>query len=172
MRNEARFVVETHGHIGTLYRKRGTEGDEWNGLPGDPTEGEVRFFDNSPLCLYDMQRYGVDMVLLKPSIPGTTNEDHLALVEKHPDKFRAFCSDMTLRTKCARGEAKWTLDAAAEEVEAALKTGKFIGIGEMVPMDWRLKKIYTFEERLEEFRVFAELAKKYSVTIDFHEFSW
>jgi len=128
-------------------------------------------FDNSPLCLYDMERYGIDMCLLKPSQPGTTNEMQAALVDKYPDKFRAFCADQNLRTAATRGEAKWTLDDAADEVEKALQTGKFIGIGEFVPMDRDPDKEYTFKERLNEYRTFAKLAQKYGVTLDFHDFS-
>ena len=58
-----------------------------------------------------------------------------------------------------------------EEVEAALKTGKFVGIGEFVPKNFDQKKVYTFRERLDEFRAFMDLATKYNVTIDFHEWS-
>ena len=174
MHYEARFVVDTHTHITTLYQPKGHKGllppdkmKDWVGLGG----GEIEPFDNSPLCLYDMERYGIDMCLLKPSVLGTTNEMQAMLVDKHPDKFRAFCADQTLKLKAWRGEAKWTLDAAAEEVEAALKTGKFIGIGEFVPRNPDRTRIYTFEERLNEYRTFAELAQKYGVTVDFHDFS-
>jgi len=172
MHYEARFVVDTHVHITTLYRPKGKPQGTWTGLPSAPDEGEVEYFDNSPLCLYDMKRYGIDMCLLKPSVVGTTNEAQAELVERYPDKFRAFCSDQTLKIKCARGEAKWSVEAAAEEVEAALKTGKFIGIGEFVPRNWERKKVYGFEERLNEYRIFMDLARKYNVTIDFHEFAW
>src|SRR4030042_3989831 len=136
-----------------------------------PDAGEVVHLDNSPLTLYDMERYGVDMCLLKPSMQGTTNEYQADLVRKYPDKFRAFCADQTTKLKIARGEATWSLDAAAEEVEEALKTGMFIGIGEFIPQDWDPKKIYTFEERLNEYRVFMELARKYGVSVDFHDFT-
>ena len=71
---------------------------------------------------------------------GNTNESHAELVDRYPDKFRAFCSDGKLRIKCSRGEAKWNLDDAAAEVEAALKTGKFIGIGEFVPRTWTRRR--------------------------------
>ena len=173
MRYEARFVVDPHAHITTLYKPAGAKSLEleakglWNGL-----NGEVEPFDNSPMCLYDMERYGIDMCLLKPSMIGTTNESQAALVDKYPDKFGAFCADQTLKLKVWREEAKWTLDAAADEVEAALKTGKFVGIGEFVPRDTDPKKVYTFKERLDEYRTFAELAQKYGVTMDFHEFAW
>lgn len=169
MRAAGRFVVETHGHITTLYKPKGKAGDDWEGLPHGPGDGEVEVYDNSGLALYDMDRYGVDMVLLKPSVPGTTNEFQAGLVKKYPDKFRAFCADQTLRLKIARGEATWSLQAAAEEVEAALKTGNFIGIGEFVPKDLDPRRIYTFEERLKEYRVFMELARTYGVSVDFHD---
>ena len=171
MHYAARFVIDTHTHITTLYKPKGKKSLElavkglWTGL-----NGEVEPFDNSPLCLYDMERYGIDMCLLKPSMIGTTNEAQAELVDRYPDKFRAFCADQTLKLKVWRGEAKWTLDAAAEEVEAALKTGKFIGIGEFVPRNPDRTRLYAFKERLDEYRVFAELAKKYGVTIDFHDF--
>jgi predicted TIM-barrel fold metal-dependent hydrolase len=173
MRAAGRFVVEAHGHITTLYKSKGTPpGDYFGGLTNTFSDGEVEYFDNSPLTLYDMERYGVDMVLLKPSQVGNTNESQADLVDRYPDKFRAFCADMKLRIKCARGEAKWNLDDAAAEVEAALQTGKFIGIGEFVPRDMDEKKVYTFAERLNEYRTFCELAQKYNVSIDFHDFAW
>jgi predicted TIM-barrel fold metal-dependent hydrolase len=192
MRYEARFVVDTHVHITTLYKPK----------KGSP--GEVEAFDNSPLCLYDMARYGVDMGILLPSAVGAMTYTQLAdqlpkelyqdldllvwtpkgkdtlvdgpsatidmLVEKYPDKFRACCADQTLKCKVARGEARWTLDAAVEEVEARLKTGKYVGIGEFVPSD--PKKTYTYRERLDEFRTFMDLAAKYEVTLGYHEIAF
>jgi len=172
MHYQGRFVVETHAHITTLYQPKGTPEGRWRGLANAPEDGEVEYFDNSALTLYDMERYGVDMCLLKPSMIGTTNEAQADLVDRYPDKFRAFCCDQTTKLKAARGEAKWTLEAAAEEVEAALKTGRYVGIGEFVPRDWDDKKVYGFEERLNEYRIFMELARKYDVTIDFHDFAW
>ena len=55
----ARFVVDTHSHITTLYKPKGvTKGwnfpANWSGLGG-----ELEVFDNSPFTLYDMQTYGV-----------------------------------------------------------------------------------------------------------------
>jgi len=164
MRAAARFVVDTHGHITTLYKPARGEADrDWDGL-----SAEVKPEDNSALTLYDMGRYGIDMLLLKPSIVGTTNEAQSKLVDQYPARFRAFCCDQTLKIKVARGEATWTLEVAADEVEAALKTGRFIGIGEFVPRDPH--KEYTFKERLDDYRTFCELARKYGVSIDFHDF--
>ena len=172
MHYEGRFVVETHAHISTLYRPKGKPEGFWSGLPSAPEDGEVEVYDNSALTLYDMERYGVDMVLLKPSVTGTTNESQAKMVADHPGKFASYCCDQKLKIKCARGETVWTLQAAADEVEAALKTGQFIGIGEFVPRNWDRRKIYGFEERLNEYRVFAELARDYDVVLDFHDFTW
>jgi predicted TIM-barrel fold metal-dependent hydrolase len=171
MSKAGRFLVETHAHITTLYQPE-WEVENWRGLANSKEDGACSYFDNSPLTLYDMEIYGVDMCLLKPSMIGTTNEAQADLVERYPDKFRAFCSDQKTKYKNATGEAEWTLEAAYNEVEDALKTGKFIGIGEFVPRDWSPSKVYTFAERLEEYRMFAGLARKYKVSMDFHEFSW
>jgi predicted TIM-barrel fold metal-dependent hydrolase len=140
----------------------------WTGL-----HGELETFDNSALTLYDMQRYGVDMCILLPSIIGTTNEMQAKLVDRYPNKFRACCSDQKLKIKVWRGEAEWTLEAALEEVETALKTGKFVGIGEFAPgmhpgLNIR-KTPPTYRQRLDEFRTFMDLAAKYGVVVDWHE---
>ena len=178
MRYEARFVVDTHAHITTLYKpnlqdprtKEIAEKGLWNGL-----NGMLETFDNSPFTLYDMDRYGVDMCILKPSIIGTTNEMQAKIVDKNPDKFRACCSDQKLKIKVWRGEVEWTLEAAIEEVEAALNwgKGKFVDIGEFAPgmhpgIQIR-KKPPTSRERLDEFRAFLDLAAKYGVCMDWHE---
>ena len=172
MRYEARFVVETHAYLTTLYKPHGKKSMEleakglWSGL-----NGEVESFNNSALCLYDMDRYGVDMCILKPSVTGTTNEMQAELVDKYPDKFRAMCNDQNLKIKVWRGECEWTLEAALEEVDAALKTGKYVGIGESAPGSYVRHKKFTFRERLDEYRTFMDLAAKYDVTMDWREYS-
>ena len=170
MHYAGRLVIDTHTHITTKYDPAGEKSLElarqgkWSGL-----NGEVAPFDNSPLCLYDMERYGIDMCLLKPSVVGTLNESQANLVDKYPDKFRAFCADQTLKLNVWREEAKWTLDDAADEVEKALKTGKYIGIGEFAPGQPDYNYVYSFKERLDEYRTFAEPAQKYGVSLDFHD---
>tara|TARA_Y100000310_G_scaffold344726_1_gene459077 strand:- start:4771 stop:5820 length:1050 start_codon:yes stop_codon:yes gene_type:complete len=164
MRHAARYVVETHAHISTLYEPVEAKSKNWQGVAVP--------VDNSAMCLYDMERYGIDMTFIKPpSQIGPPNEMHAEMVDRHPDKFRAFCTDQTQKLKVAQGEAEWDIDSSAAEVDAALATGRFIGIGEFVPRDWDSRKVYTFEERLGEFRIFMELARKHGVTIDYHEFS-
>jgi len=128
-------------------------------------------FDNSPLTLNDMERYGVDMAVLLPSWPGTTSEMQLELVNNNPGKFVAMCSDQKLRIAVCKGEVEWTLQAAVDEVEALLKTGNYVGIGEFTPRNFHPKKIYEFKERLDEYRTFAELARKYDVVLSYHDWA-
>ena len=65
----ARFIVQTHAHISTLYKPVTTKNRNW--------PGEAEVFDNSEMCLYDMGRYGVDICFIKsPSQLGPSNDFH------------------------------------------------------------------------------------------------
>jgi hypothetical protein len=46
MHYEARFVIDTHGHITTLYKPKGKPKGFWSGLPAAPDEGEVEPYNN------------------------------------------------------------------------------------------------------------------------------
>jgi len=177
-RSIARFVVDTHCHITTLYQPGTEEGwemverGEWNGL-----QKELEPFDNCFLTMYDMDRYGVDMAILLPSIPGTLNETQAKLVKRFPDKFRACCSDQKTVLNAIRGEEPWSFKAALKEVEAALKTGNFVGIGEFPPGSFaRSQQIpggegaMSFEQRVEEWAALCELGIRYDVPILCHDF--
>lgn len=174
MSKMGRFVVETHGHISTLYESVGAKAqpEGWTGLPMGPGDGEVEHVENIGLTLWDMDCYGVDMVMLYPSMIGTTNEGLLDIVDKHPDKFRAFCADQTTKLKAQRDGIPWTIDAAAREIDDCLATGRYIGIGEFVPRNWDKDHIYTFEERFNEYCIFCEIAQKYKVPLAYHEVQW
>ena len=173
----ARFVVDTHCHITTLYQPGTEEGwqmverCEWNGL-----EYELEPFDNAPLTLYDMDRYGVDMAILLPSIPGTLNETQAKLVKRFPDRFRACCSDQKTVLNAMRGGPPWNFKKALEEIEEALKTGWFVGIGEFVPgtragsgLIPGLTGGVSLERRLDEWAAICELGIKYEVPVLCHD---
>lgn len=178
MRNIARFVVDTHMHITTLYQPATEEGweqvanYEWTGL-----NNEVEPFDNCFLSMYDMDRYGVDMGILLTSIVGTTNETQAKLVKRFPDRFRACCCDQKTLLKAKRGEAAWSMKAALAEIEDALKTGWFVGIGEFGPgayarvlkLPGALDKV-TMEQRVDEWNAICELGVKYDVPVLCHDF--
>ena len=176
-RSIARYVVDTHCHITTLYQPATdagwemVENEEWTGL-----HAEVQPFDNCFLTLYDMDRYGVDMAVWLPSIPGTTNESQAKLVKRFPDRFRACCSDQKTVLAAMRGEKPWTFKAALAEVDEALATGWFVGIGEFAPGS-AARSLQVpgaegpcdFEERVEEWAALCELATKYDVPVLCHD---
>ena len=177
MRSISRFAVDTHMHISTLYmpakdNEKSLEMWEegvWNGLTW-----EVEHYDNDKIAIYDMDRYGIDMAILLPSIPGTTNEHQAALVEKHPDRFRACCSDQTTRLLIVQGKLpNWKFEMSLDEVAAALKTGKYVGIGEFSPglcmYYLRTAPIPSFQERREQYKAMCDLAVQYDVPVHFHD---
>ena len=176
MRNIARFVVDTHSHISTLYQPKGENSlsiranGRWNGMVG-----EVEAYDNTALAIYDMDRFGVDIAILLPSMCGTYNETQVKLMNKHPGRFRACCSDQTTMTRTMLGEINnWNLQMSLDEIEAALKTGNFVGIGEFVPglniYRYGYYPAPEFEQRVEEWDAICELAEKYDVPVHFHEY--
>jgi hypothetical protein len=127
-----------------------------------------------------MDRYGVDMAVLLPSIPGTLNETQAKLVKRFPNKFRACCSDQRTILNAVQGKTPWTFKAALAEVEEALMTGWFVGIGEFSPgsscrnlqlpgMEGKV----SFEQRVEEWAALCELGVKYDVPVLCHDqFVW
>ncbi len=176
-RSIARYVVDTHCHITTLYQPATEAGwakaehEEWTGLAD-----ELAPFDNCFLTLYDMDRYGVDMAVLLPSISGTLNETQAKLVKRFPDRFRACCSDQKTILSAMRGERPWSFAAALAEVEEALKTGWFVGIGEFAPGAYArhlqvpgAEGPVSFEERVEEWGALCELGVKYDVPVLCHD---
>ena len=127
MQKLGRFVVDTHVHS-----QRHAAGKDLKGSKDYGDLGHAMFniiaYDNSPRLLYDMECYGVDMCVLLPAF-GMTNETNVEQVKKYPDKFVAVCQAKETRDKAARGEIRWTMDAACEELDALLATGSFVGIG-------------------------------------------
>jgi len=167
-----RFIVDAHVHA-----QRFAAGAELKKLQGDSKRARytdlarvmraLEPYDNSPRLLYDMGRYGVDMCVLLPAF-GMTNELNLELVEKHPDRFVAVCSAMKTQKKAVRGEAAWTAEAAAAEIDELLSTGKFVGIGEGMPADASRRKTISQTERLDQIRPVMEVARKHKTVAHVH----
>ena len=133
-----RFVIDTHVHAqrhaaGPEFKKLGITVPEKMKYPDlSSIMPHLKAFDNSARLLYDMERYGVDMCILLPAF-GMSNDINLALVEKYPGKFVAFCGAKKTAEKALAGEIEWTMEAACEELDQLLSTGKFVGIGEGMP---------------------------------------
>ncbi len=162
-----RWVVDCHIHCG---KKDAIAPD------GDPDRGifaEVLPVDSSEWAIFDMDAYGIDMGILLPSFTGTTNELYASMVRKYPNRFRSCCMDTTQRIKAARGEVKWTIEAAIKEIDEALTNNSdvFVGIGEFAPGSMgTMRQPQSYEQRLEEWAAIAEVAIKHDVVAHFHEY--
>jgi predicted TIM-barrel fold metal-dependent hydrolase len=127
-------------------------------------------YDNSKRLLYDMDCYGVDMCILHPAF-GMSNELNVELVEKYPDKFVALVNAKETGDKALKGEIEWTIEAACEEIDRHLSTGKFVGIGEGMPANPARKApnmTYSQSERMDELRKVMDVAGKHQVPVRVH----
>jgi len=107
------FVVDTHVHAQRLrvgFKEKGIERSDFATLQREMRDRSEPY-DNSARLLYHMERYGVDMCVIQPAF-SMSNELNAQIVEKHPDKFIAFCSDTETQRKAWQGEQKWTIEAA------------------------------------------------------------
>ena len=181
-RYAGRFVVDTHCHAqraAVRFAEKGKASPDTKDL----YEGvaQVNWFDNSDRLLYDMERYGFDMCVLMCGglARGMDSDLDLELVERHPDKFVALCYPTTLQNRAMRGEVAWSFEAALEETEARLKTGRYRGIGQGLPVtlsgsfgnlfasgrEKREDEALSEAEALDRFRACMELAERYGVLV-------
>lgn len=164
----ARFVVDTHVHSQRHIVKPGEKGGQvdYKSLSRDMRVMDT--YDNSARLLYDMDRYGVDMCVLQPAF-GMTNEINADQVKKHPDKFLAMCLPVKTMKRALKGEIQWTAELAAQELDQLLSTGIYrAGIGEGFPRHPNPTRMMSWLERLEELRLFMDLARKHKVAVSYH----
>jgi predicted TIM-barrel fold metal-dependent hydrolase len=123
--------------------------------------------DPESMLLYHMDRYGVDVCVLKShggyySHGVDKNQLIQQMVKRHPDRFVALCADVETQRKEAAGEEAWNIDNAVKELDELLSTGLYAGIGEGFPRDRNIrKKLASWDERLEEICKVADLCRKY-----------
>jgi predicted TIM-barrel fold metal-dependent hydrolase len=174
-----RFVIDAHVHS-----QRHAAGSELKKKLAENPDGrkrlryrdlaevmpQVKAYDNSERLLYDMQCYDVDMCILMASY-GMTNEQNLALVEKYPGKFAAICCAKETYDRAEHGETKWSIEEGCKELDNLLSTGKYCGIGELVPADpqvlYRKKQISKLE-RIDQLMQVWEVAGKHGVPVHYH----
>ena len=171
-----RFIVDTHVHaqrhaagkklkeVGAAESKKADYQDLSHAMRNLTT------YDNSERLLYDMNCYDVDMCILCSAF-GMNNDINVQLVEKYPDKFRALCRAKETADKAQSGEIEWTMEAACEEIDRLLATGKFVGIGEGMPSNSdnaRIKKTYSHSQRMDELRLVMNVARKHQVPVRVH----
>ena len=132
---------------------------ENTGYPGD---------DPEKMLLYHMDKYGIDMCVLKSvytwgrEIDVTRNEINAAIVKRHPDRFVALCTDVKVQHRAATGVEPWSMEAAVKELDELMQTGLYVGIGESIPRDRNpRKKLISWDERLDQIHMVMELFRKY-----------
>jgi predicted TIM-barrel fold metal-dependent hydrolase len=165
-----RFVVDTHVHV--QRHAAGRELAKQNDNPPNRQEKiayknlahvmpKLTTYDNSARLFYDMECYGVDMCILCSAF-GMNNDINVELVEKYPNKFRAAAYAKETLEKATAGEIEWTMQAACEELDKLLATGKFVGIGEGMPSrPLHVHKTYNQSERMDELRMVMDVARKH-----------
>lgn len=171
-----RFIIDTHVHV-----QRHAAGPEFKKL-GFNHPSEIKYedlsrvmptletYDNSDRLLYDMECYDVDMCILCSAF-GMNNEINVDLVERYPDKFTALCCAKETANRAIAGEIEWTMEAAVEELDALLSTGKYIGIGEGMPTPPRsagVPKTLSQTERMDDLRKVMDLARNHKVPVRLH----
>ena len=167
-----RFIVDTHVHAqrfaaGAAFKKNSisTDSARYNDL-AKAIRG-LEAYDNSPRLLYDMECYDVDMCVLLPAF-GMSNELNMQLVERYPDKFVATCSAMKTAKKAIHGEEPWTAEAAAQELDELLSTGKFVGVGEGMAADSSRRKTISHTERMDQMRIIMDVVRKHKSVAQVH----
>jgi predicted TIM-barrel fold metal-dependent hydrolase len=171
-----RFIIDTHVHA-----QRHAAGPEFKKL-GIAVPEKMKYrdlsnimphltaYDNSKRLLYDMECYDVDMCVLLPAF-GMSNDINMALVEKYPDKFVAVCAPKKTAERALAGEIEWTIEAACQELDELLSTGKFVGLGEGMPTtpEGRTSgKTLGHSERMDQLRKVMDVARKHKVPVRVH----
>ena len=127
-----RFIVDTHVHA-----QRHAAGKALKGLKEYSDLGhamfEIEAYENStPSPL----RHGVlwgGHVRPRTGLWHDQRDKRRAGKKISRQVFVCSCQAKATRDKALRGEIKWTMDAACEELDALLGTGNFVGIGECMP---------------------------------------
>lgn len=167
-----RFIVDTHVHAqrfaaGPALRKRqlSTQAARYNDLA--QVIRDLVPYDNSARLLYDMECYGVNRCVLLPAF-GMRNELNLEIIDRHPDRFVAVCAPVETAQNAIRGEAPWSPQAAAQELDRLLSTGRFVGLGEGMPADSTRKRTISQTERMDQMRPIMDVARKHKTVARMH----
>jgi len=125
------------------------------GYPGDDPES---------MLLFHMDRYNVDVCVLKSHYHAGVNKNKLIadMVKRHPDRFVGLCCDYETQRKEAAKEAPWSIKDAVKELDELMSTGLYAGIGEGFPRDRNPRKpLLSWDVRMDEIFMVLELCRKY-----------
>lgn len=170
-----RFVVDTHVHgqrfaaRRDLERAKPSEDErEWETL--SKVMRDLVPYDNSGRLLYDMECYGVDMVVLLPAF-GMTDALNAEMVEKHPDRFVAVVGAQAYRDRVVSGKETWSIEGVCRELDELLSTGRYVGIGEVapyMPQPSDPRRPVSREEAMLNCLAITEVAHRHGVSVRFH----
>ena len=126
--------------------------------------------DPESRLLYHMDKYGVDVCVLKGVYPLEVDKNKLNadIVKNHPDRFVALCTDVMTHRKEISGEVPWNIDNAVKELDELMSTGLYAGIGEGFPRDRNVRKpLVSWDERLEQICKVLEVCRKYKCPLHY-----
>jgi predicted TIM-barrel fold metal-dependent hydrolase len=167
-----RYIVDTHVHSQRHAAGKALKGSKDFDKLGQ-VMGQMEAYDNSPRLLYDMERYGVDMCIIEPAF-GMTNPNNVDQVKRYPDKFAACAWPKEYQDSCAKGEQEWSIKGFCDALADLLKTGKYVGIGEMVLIPMRKPKpgqpprFQTEEEIITNCLRVMEVCRAFKVPMRYH----
>jgi predicted TIM-barrel fold metal-dependent hydrolase len=162
------YMVDTHvhGQRHAFKLKERNVNAEYDELVEGMSSVEV--YSNEKRLLFHMDQYNVAVAVLLPAY-AMTNELNAQMVKAHPDRFAAMCYDVRTQLRSKSMEEKWNIKNAVREIDEALSTGMFVGIGEGMPRshdpDYRQ---VSWPERFDEICQIMELAKQYKVAVTWH----
>jgi hypothetical protein len=166
-----RFIVDTHVHSQRHAAGKALKGSQDYDKLGQ-VMGQMEAYDNSARLLYDMECYGVDMCIIEPAF-GMTNPNNVDQVKRYPDKFAANCWPKEYQDRTAAGEEEWTIKGFCDALADLLKTGDYVGVGEMVliPRGGGMLGPFPLQEEkevIENCLAVMEVCQQYKVPMRYH----
>lgn len=161
-----RVVIDAHAHtqrFAAKFRERGETAITYHKVGAAILSTEP--YDNAPAVIADMDRHGVDMACAVVAF-NMSNDIIAEQVRRYPDRFIGFCGwGRTQQAYVAGGYARFDAEAAAREIGAALSSGLFRGVGEVLTHPLRRG---TWEENRKAWEPIMEVVRHYDVPVLFH----
>ena len=162
----ARLVVDTHAHSLRFTPGLLKSDQEWNYGTLQDKIYTTHPWDNSDTLLEDMRYNRVDKAVISSAF-NMRNEMIRQQVQENPDELIGLCWHPEITRKVYVGEAKFSAEAAAEEIDRFLEYPEFVGIGEMLLFpDPDL--LVPPEENFQKLVPVMDVARRHQAPIMFH----
>lgn len=158
------FVVDTHVHAqrhAFRFKERGIKPDY--AALGEGMSA-IEAYDNSPRCLWHMDRYKIDVSMLIAAF-GMTDHGNVEIMKKHPDRFVVLYSGSGAHRKANAEGRALTIEDICKDLDEELSTGNYVGVGELMPGTMTPR---TWEEKFEEICQVMEVMRKHKMPIMWH----